>query len=77
MGAIIIRQKVMYWSPTRNRHYASLRQAALAEAGSQVSEKYPQEEGWHWTQDDRLTIARARLARRLEAAARLAAQDME
>ena len=75
MAQVIPRSRMMYWSPTRRRHYASLRQACLAEAGAQISRKYPSEEiGWHWTNEDRMRIVQSRLARRIEHAARRAAQ---
>lgn len=66
------RQRLMFWAPTRRRHYPSLARAAMAEAGAMVARKYPAEGQWHWTQDDRLQAVRARLARRIEAVARAA-----
>lgn len=73
MGIIEARQRVMYWAPTRRRHYATLKQACWAEAGAKLKHKYRDEDG-HWTDIPRLHVVRARVARRLEAAARRTGQ---
>jgi len=65
------RTRLAYWAPTRNRHYATLRQACLAEAGAIVKREWREGGGvGHWNDDDQERIRRNALAREIEAAFR-------
>lgn len=68
--------RVVYRAPTKGRDYFSAKSAAWAEARAQMGEKYPQENpayengmcydpGWHWSNEERLVLTHARLARRI------------
>ena len=76
MSAIEKRLRVMYWAPTRRRHYASINQAARAEAGARIAQKYPyKEEGQHWSANANLMLVRERFARRIAGAYRRADRE--
>ena len=70
---IEIRTRKMFWAPTRKRHYATLRQACLAEAGAILTKEWyadgDGDEG-RWTDSSEWVMHRNALAEDLEREAR-------
>ena len=61
------RHRIVYWAPTRRRHYATLRQACCAEAGAIVKRRFIDHGGEdRWVDDERYVRLRWRLARMIE-----------
>lgn len=76
MAQINSAQQTVYRSPTAGRRFLTARAAADAEARALIVRKYPTERpaysahsgmcedgGWHWSSDERLVRAQARLSR--------------
>jgi hypothetical protein len=74
MSEIEARTRTVYFAPSVGRHYLTKKAAANREAGARMSAKYPSESalsidgrqvdnGWHWSEDERLRRVRDRLAR--------------
>ena len=62
------RHRIMFWAPTRRRHYAKLSQACLAEAGAIVSREWREGGGeGHWSANPEEVINRSRIAAKIEA----------
>lgn len=64
------RTRTVYYSPTRGRHYFTLRGCARGEASARIEEAYPTEHGdysepgYHFSMDPRLVKIRDYLMRR-------------
>lgn len=64
---LVARTKVMYWAPTRRRHYANLSQAAQAEAGAMITKRWREQgESGLWGDNPSMVRLRWRLARMIE-----------
>ena len=61
------RIKPMFWAPTRRRHYATLKQACLAEAGAIVRREWFDGGGvGNWTDHPEEIINRSKIASKLD-----------
>ena len=71
------RQRTVYYSPRKNRHFMTPKAAAKAEANGRMNRWFPPESdewddargyctnpGWHWKSVPRLVEVHARLVRR-------------
>lgn len=76
MAEIQVIARPIYLAPTKGRCYLTAKAAANNEASAQMNKKYPPERceyenghliypGWHWSEDERMQKAQARLSRLL------------
>ena len=80
---IDIRQRTVYYSPRKNRHFMTAKAAAKAEANGRMNRWFPGElaeydvytgretcPGWHWSNVPRLVGIHSRLVKRYLIAAK-------